>query len=62
LRRIENMPQSSMAAREAIEPLQWLDNGLNVSVLQVEYSTLAIRSKEELKFWEPPTDASHVGI
>ena len=51
-----------MAAIEQLEQVEWIDNGLSVSVIPVERSTVAVRTVEELSKWEPPIGFRHVGI
>lgn len=59
LERIEKMP-CPMASQADLEQLDWMDNGMELSVLQVDKATDAIRTSGELDNWQPPIDTSHV--
>lgn len=62
LNRIAAMPTSAMSSAERLEQLEWLDNGMEVSVIQVDRNCFAINTEEDWKRWQPPTDESRVII
>ena len=62
LERISNMPPSALSEAEGLEQLEWMDNGMEVSVLRVDNPTVAINTAEDWKKWEPPEEVNPVFI
>jgi|TARA_R110000824_G_scaffold120382_4_gene275655 3-deoxy-manno-octulosonate cytidylyltransferase (CMP-KDO synthetase) len=62
LERIADMPTSAIATAERLEQLEWIDNGMEVSVIRVDRGCSAINTEEDWERWQPPTDENRVII
>lgn len=49
LERITTMPQSPMEIAESLEQLRWLENGMRITVRQVDIETVGIDTPEDLE-------------
>ncbi len=49
LNRITSMPQSPLETSESLEQLRWLENGLRITVRQVDIETVGIDTPEDLE-------------
>lgn len=52
LEKIIQLPVSELEKTESLEQLRWLDNGIKIKVIQVDYESIAVDTPEDITFVE----------